>query len=129
MKKVLLFFALILCGNIANAYQPPYAVYHSIEEERAAENTPAQMIYAYVNTSDGWVRMTIRVRQTNRSILVVAYKEKDTSAYSGLFAGSGETWRNCSVWAERVNAADGQVILNNFDYKAYISGLGRYIYF
>ncbi len=64
-------------------------------------------------------------------ILVVGYKEKDTSNYGGYFAeyGQANPWRTCNVYAEGVSVySDSREIVNNFDFKAYVPGLGT-VYF
>ncbi len=128
MKKALLLLAMAVVGITANAQ---FATYQSINEYQEAQNSPAQTTYGYLPTSNGWVRISIRVKETRNSILVVGYKEKDTSTYGGAFAtyGNSTPWRECHAWAETVSVySDGREIANNFDCKASISGLGT-VYF
>lgn len=128
MKKILLLFAMILMGLSTSAQ---FATYHSIDQYQQAQQSPVQTVYGYIPTSNGWVRISIRIQEANNGILVVGYKEKDTSTYGGAFAtyGNPNPWRKCQSWAEAVSVySDGREIANNFDCKAYISGLGT-IYF
>lgn len=128
MKRLLLLFAVVFLALGANAQ---FTTYHSTYEEQEAQNNPVQTVYGYIPTSNGWVRVSIRVKETSSSVLVVGYKEKDTSSYGGAFTtyGNPNPWRSCRAWAESVSVfSDGREIANNFDFKASISGLGT-VYF
>lgn len=128
MRTILLPIILIICSLSANAQ---FTVYHSTTEYEQAQQNPIQSVYGYLPTPKGWVRISIRIKESNQSILVVGYKEKDTSTYGGAFTtyGNPNLWRSCQSWAESVNVyIDGQEIANNFDYKVSITGLGT-IYF
>lgn len=128
MKKLIILCFLGACGLVANAQ---FVQYHGINEMETIKNAPTETVNGYISTQKGWVRISLKVKESDSSILVVGYKEKDTSAYSGLFAtyGNPSPWRQCSAWAEEVSAYfDGQEIANNFDCKVYISGLGT-VYF
>lgn len=63
-------------------------------------------------------------------VTVVGYKAKNNTGYSQYFRSSGgEDLPFCREGAQRVTEfSDGREIANNFDYKAYISGLGT-VYF
>ena len=126
MKRFLLLFAVVSLALGANAQ---YITYHSIYEEQEAQNSPVQTVYGYIPTSNGWVRVSIRVKETSSSVLVVGYKEKDTSGGAYITYGNPNPWRSCRAWAESVSVfSDGREIANNFDFKASISGLGT-VYF
>lgn len=127
MRKAL-FLTLMVASLSANAQ---FATYQSTTQYQQAQNAPTQTIYGYLATSKGWVRMSIRVKETDNAILVVGYKEKDTSTYGGAFAtyGTSNAWRNCQAWAEPVSVyADGRDVASQFDCKVHISGLGT-VYF
>jgi hypothetical protein len=128
MKKFFIFFVLCLISLTSKAQ---FATYHSIDQYQTAQSAPIQSVSGYVRTSQGWVRISIRVKEANDGILVVGYKQKDTSTYGGAFAtyGSSNQWIKCKTWAESVSVfSDGREIANNFDYKVYISGIGK-VYF
>ena len=128
MKRLLLLFTVVFLALGANAQ---FAVFHSYDEEQEAQNSPVQTVYGYISTSKGWIRVSIRVKETSSSVLVIGYKKKDTSTYGGAFAtyGNPNPWRSCKEWAQSVSVfSDGREIANNFDFKASISGLGT-VYF
>lgn len=128
MKKVLILIVLCSFGIGASAQ---FTTYHSSSAYEEAQSAPVQTTYGYLPTSNGWVRISIRVKETREGILVVGYKEKDTSEYGGIFTtyGNPNPWRNCQSWAEEVSVYfDGREVANNFDCKASISGLGT-VYF
>lgn len=128
MKKLVIFIVMCFAGVAANAQ---FATYHSSTAYEEAQHAPTQTLHGYVPTYNGWVRISIRVKETSQGILVVGYKEKDTSTYGGAFAtyGNSSPWRRCQAWAEEVSVySDGREIANNFDCKASISGVGT-VYF
>lgn len=128
MKKILLFCSFCVCGLTARAqyYVPSFVTYQSLDEIKKVETAPIQTIYGYIKTSNGWVRLSLKVQATEESVLVVGYKKKDTlpSSSYAVYGDSG-SWRTCRSWANEVSVvADGRVVANNFDYKVSISGLG-----
>lgn len=90
------------------------------------QDTPTKQTYGYISTSDGWVRVNIQVKYGKYSATIVAYKEKNTGRFN---TWGGDSWRNCNARAQEVSEySDGKYAANNFDYKAYIYGLGT-VYF
>lgn len=89
---------------------------------------PIQQTYGYVRTSNGWVRVNIRIQATPYGVNIVGYKNKDIGM-DQYFSSYGDGWNKCNASAEEVSAfEDGRTAANNFDYKAYVSGLGT-VYF
>lgn len=128
MKKFLTLSAFVFMALTANAQ---YVTYQSTYEQEELQEAPIQKIQGYLKTSKGWVRINLKVKELSNSIRVVGYKEKNTSQFAGAFAeyGNPDHWRNCNARAEGLSVfSDGQTAVNNFDYKAYISGLGT-VYF
>ena len=125
------FFIVLSLGIACLTTYAQFSIYHGSNEYEEARTAPVQTIYGYMPTRNGWVRISLRVKETNRSLMVVGYKQKDTSKYGGYFStyGSSNSWIRCQSWAQEVSVySDGRDIANNFDYKASISGLGT-VYF
>lgn len=94
-----------------------------------SKKIPIQQTYGYVPTSRGWVRVNIRIQATQYGTIVVGYKEKENIGYNQYYSTYGDGWNQCHASAESVSVfEDGQTAANNFDNKAYISGLGT-VYF
>ncbi|MBD5358193.1 MAG: hypothetical protein HDR88_14575 [Bacteroides sp.] len=109
-----------------NAYAQ-YATYRNIYELEAAEKAPTQDVECFLKTKKGWARITIKVKESGSTILVVGYKTKNKPSYATY--GDPNPWRSCKVYATDVNLyEDGREAAEYFDYKASISGLGT-IYF
>ena len=122
MKKIFLLFTMGILGVTASAQ---FVDYISIDAYEQAAAAPAQVYYGYIPTSKGWVRISIQVKQSGGTCLVVAYKKKDLSKYAGMFStyqsldGGKDSWVRCQAAAREVNVyQDGQQIANNFDYAA-----------
>lgn len=94
-----------------------------------SRNAPVQQTYGYVPTSNGWVRVNIRIQATQYGVIVVGYKDKDNIGYNQYYSSYGDGWNQCHASTESVSVfEDGQTAANYFDYKAYVSGLGT-VYF
>lgn len=129
MKKVT--FTIVICSLVTLFANAQFATYDNIYEMEAAKEAPTQSVYGYLYTGNGWVRTTLKLKVYNNTVLVVGYKQKDTSQFGGAFAtyGNSNPWRSCSSHAEPVSIySDGRELANSFDYKAYISGFGT-VYF
>lgn len=107
-----------------------YNVFTPYEDPRSAQSAPIQQTYGYIKSSSGWVRVNIQVRVSEYSVTVVAYKQKNNSGYDQYYnTYGGNNWIKCNASAQEVTSfEDGRVAANNFDYKAYVTGLGT-IYF
>lgn len=128
MKKVLTLCAFALLTITAKAQ---FVTYESTYQQEEMRTAPAQKIQGYLKTNRGWVRINLKVKELSNSIRVVGYKEKNTSPYAGAYVeyGNPDHWRTCNTQAEGLSVySDGQTAVNNFDYKAYIPGLGT-VYF
>lgn len=128
LKKNFLILSLFVAGGTVNA---PFSIYHGSNEYEEARTAPVQTVYGYVPTHNGWVRISLHVKVINNSVMVLRYKEKNTSKYGSYFStyGNSNSWRKCQFWAQEVSVySEGREIANNFDYKASISGLGT-VYF
>ena len=133
MKKLKVIFvsSMLMIGFLGldaqySDYEP---IFRSGRKSSKSRNVPVQQTYGYVPTRDGWVRVNIRIQATQYGVVVVGYKEKDNIGFNQYYSSYGDGWNQCNASAEEVSAfEDGQIAANNFDYKAYVSGLGT-VYF
>lgn len=128
MKKITLTIMLAITGLAVNAqnyhinpiiYEPTFSSSRSVEED-----TPTQTIYGYKKTSSGWVRISLKVKELHNYIVVVGYKDKNTSSY---IIYNENQWHRCHNHAQSVSSFDSQEIINNFDYKVKLPC--GYVYF
>lgn len=123
MKKFLFLLLLSVVGTIPLYSQ--FATYQSLEEANQMRSTPSQTVYGYIPSSNGWVRVSLRIVTSRNSICVVGYLPNTNSSNSFATYGNPNNWISCQSFAEGVSAyRDGQVAANNFNYKARVSGLG-----
>ena len=130
MNKIIFPLVLFILSLIPVKAKAQFSVYTPLETPEEISNAQIIQTYGYVPTSSGWVRVNIKVRTGRYSVTIVGYNEKNNTGYSQYFSTyGGNSWHSCNTRAEDVTEfSDGTVAANNFDYKAYVSGLG-YVYF
>ena len=133
MKKFKIFLIFFCLGLSFIGADAQYSDFNPItgggSRSSQSRKVPVQQTYGYVPTRNGWVRVSIRIQATQYGVVVVGYKDKDNVGYNQYYSSYGDGWNQCSASVESVSAfEDGQTAANNFDYKAYVSGLGT-VYF
>lgn len=132
MKKLLLFLFISFIGISTATLNAQFRTFTPFipEGSSPSKSAPVEQVYGYVPTSSGWVRVHLKVQMSQYGVTVVGYKDKNNTGYNQYFRSSGgEDWKFCRTGAQRVSEfSDGREIANNFDFKAYITGLGT-VYF
>lgn len=102
--------------NTGSVYDP--LGYGTVPPPRVQNNTSYETIYAYIVRNNKFQKIKIKVYQKGSTIYVNSYYDKETNMWYNAF----------NTNASQTTRYDGDVIYNNFDYKASVSGLG-YVYF
>ena len=99
---------------------PPsnHSSYGTVPPPIVQNNIDYEIIYAYIVRSNKFQKIKIKVYQKGSNIYVNSYYDKETNMWYNAF----------NTNASQTTKYDGEVIYNNFDYKASVSGLG-YVYF
>lgn len=130
IRKILLSISVFGISALCYAQSPYddfFTTYKSLgsqsRQTQESQRPQGQLMYGYINTSNGLKRIKIRVAEFNTMGVYSVY----VMSYCNSTYGSSDYWQECRTPASRVSEyTDGTYISNNFEYKANLGGTTVY---